>query len=237
MKKIFRITLKALIFLALLLLLLFGIGYLVYDKKLPTGVIGTEADALAQKMLTALQINEYENTRFIEWSFLNGKHQYKWDKHKGKVDVLWSENKVILDLNNPAQSIVYRNNKKLIGPDRSSFIETAQSYFNNDSFWLAAPFKVFDKGTIRSIVTLKNNEKALLVLYTKGGSTPGDSYLWKLGPNGFPKSFQMWVSIIPYGGLEATWDDWQIMESGAFLPASHQLGPFTLNMGNVRAYP
>ena len=75
-----------------------------------------------------------------------------------------------------------------------------------------------------------------MVTYTRGGSTPGDSYLWKLQPNGFPESFKMWVQIIPIGGLEATWDDWQLVESGAFLPKSHQLGPLTIDMGAVKGY-
>ncbi|MGS0527908.1 hypothetical protein ACU8V7_24695 [Zobellia nedashkovskayae] len=96
-------------------------------------------------------------------------------------------------------------------------------FFNNDSFWLVAPFKVFDSGTQRSLVTLEDGSNALMITYSSGGSTPGDSYLWHLGPNGLPESYQMWVSIIPIGGLKATWDDWKIMESGAFLPTSHKL--------------
>jgi hypothetical protein len=83
---------------------------------------------------------------------------------------------------------------------------------------------------------LKDGTQALLVTYTSGGDTPGDSYLWKLQPNGFPISFKMWVSIIPIGGIEASWDEWQVTESGAFLPARHSIGPITLDMGDVRGY-
>ena len=101
---------------------------------------------------------------------------------------------------------------------------------------MVAPFKVFDKGTSRSIVTLEDGSEGLLVSYASGGTTPGDSYLWKLQANGFPESYQMWVGIIPIGGMEATWEDWQIMDSGCFLPTSHKLGPVTLFMGNVKAY-
>ena len=120
--------------------------------------------------------------------------------------------------------------------ERYKTIKKAIDLFNNDSFWLVAPFKVFDKGVERRIVPMDDGTKALLITYTSGGSTPGDSYLWELQPNGFPISFKLWVKIIPIGGLKATWDDWQLTESGAFLPKTHSLGPIKLDMGNVKAY-
>ena len=101
---------------------------------------------------------------------------------------------------------------------------------------MVAPYKVFDKGTKRSIVITEDGSEALLVTYTSGGDTPGDSYLWLLNDNGFPYSFKMWVKVLPIGGLQADWDDWLVSKSGAFLPKSHKIGPITLSMGDVRAY-
>ena len=120
--------------------------------------------------------------------------------------------------------------------EKEKLVDKALKNFNNDSFWLVAPYKVFDSGTERSIVTLEDGTEALLVTYTSGGTTPGDSYLWLLNENAFPRAFKMWVKIIPVGGLEASWDDWVITQSGAFLPKSHTLGPVNLSMGNVKAY-
>ena len=105
-------------------------------------------------------------------------------------------------------------------------IDKGVKYFNNDSFWLVAPYKVFDKGTERRLVTLENNKKALLVTYTSGGSTPGDSYLWHLDKDGKPTNFQMWVDILPIDGLTATWNNWITTDSGAQLPNFHKLGFF-----------
>ncbi|MDT0607679.1 hypothetical protein [Croceitalea rosinachiae] len=119
---------------------------------------------------------------------------------------------------------------------KKNIIKKALKYFNNDSFWLVAPYKVFDKGTERSIVDLEDGSKGLLVTYTSGGDTPGDSYLWILNENGFPNSYKMWVSTIPIGGIEASWDDWVVVESGAFLPKSHEFGPIKLEMGQVKGY-
>jgi hypothetical protein len=43
----------------------------------------------------------------------------------------------------------------------------------------------------------------------------------------------MWVSIIPIGGLEATWEDWKEFE-GAMLATSHKLGPVEIPVGNIK---
>ena len=227
------------IFTALTLLLIISITaiYLIHNKALPEGENRPQADALAEKMLKAVNEEAYRNTRYLEWTFRNGEHVYKWDKALGLVAISWDDFSINLNLNTPHKSEVAKNGIKLkSGAKRDAVISEALSLFNNDSFWLVAPFKVFDKGTERSIVKLEDGTNALLVTYTSGGSTPGDSYLWKLQPNGFPDSFQMWVKIIPIGGFEASWDDWQLTESGAFLPKSHILGPMKLDMGDVKAY-
>ncbi|MRH99579.1 hypothetical protein GH721_03440 [Kriegella sp. EG-1] len=212
------------------------IAYFIYDKPLPESKQIEGADRLAEKMLSAINSEMYEKTRFLEWSFSGGKHKYKWDKKRGRVLISWDDYKVNLNLNKPSKSSATDNGLKVTSKSLDDLIKTAQKYFNNDSFWLVAPFKVFDKGTMRSIVLLENGSEGLMVTYESGGTTPGDTYLWKLKANGFPESFQMWVKIIPIGGLEATWDDWKIMENGLLLPASHKIGSMTLNMGNVKAY-
>lgn len=232
LRKIGRVILGFL----LLLVVGFGVLYFMYNEKLPEGKSGGEADVIAQKMLRAVNYEAYKNTRYLEWSFDGGEHQYKWDKENGKVDVKWDDYTVNLNLNDTASSLVHKENMSLSAKESRDLTITAWNYFNNDSFWLVAPFKVFDKGTSRSLVTLEDGSEGLLVTYASGGTTPGDSYLWKLQANGFPESYQMWVGIIPIGGIEATWEDWQVMDSGVFLPTSHKLGPVTLFMGNVKAY-
>ena len=236
MNRFLKRALKVLLIVLGLLMLTAGILYFSFNESLPVGTNPKDADALAQKMLIAVKNSEYESTRFLEWSFAGGRHSYKWDKENGKVEVKWSKYLVNLNLNKTNKSIVFDNGKRVIGSEKLKLISKALAYFNNDSFWLVAPFKVFDSGTTRSIVTLENGSEALLVTYKSGGTTPGDSYLWELQENGFPISFKMWVKIIPIGGLKATWNDWQVMENGVFLPVSHKIGPVTLDMGEVRAY-
>lgn len=232
----FKKLLRILGLIVLMLVIGFGVLYAIYNEPLPEGRSGPEADALANKMLVSLNHDLYNNTRFLEWSFRNDSHFYVWDRVKKTVEVQWDSYRVDLDLINTGSSIGYKNGERLNANENEDIVEDAIAMFNNDSFWLVAPYKVFDPGTQRQVITLEDGSEALLVTFNSGGTTPGDSYLWILQPSGFPKSFKMWVKIIPIGGVEATWDEWLVAESGAFLPKSHEMGPLELSMGDVKGY-
>lgn len=214
-------------------LVIFG---LAVHERLPEGQSGKGADLLASKMLDALNYQAYETTRYLEWSYRNGANSYKWDKELGLCSVKWEDYEATLNLVHPDQSKVIKDGGSLTPKEAKELLAHAFKLFHNDSFWLVAPYKVFDKGTEREIVVLENGDEALLVTYSLGGTTPGDSYLWLLNEQGFPEAFKMWVKIIPIGGVEASWDQWVVAETGAFLPKSHKLGPLTLGMGNVKGY-
>jgi len=208
------------------LLLFVGVYYFANNESLPKGTKGKEAEELAQKMMNAINKKAFDTTEIIEWNF-RGKHQYKWKKQEGLVEVSWDDNQVVLNLNDTSKS--KGENQKII--------QTALDYFNNDSFWLVAPYKVFDDGVERSVVKYEDKD-ALMVTYTSGGSTPGDSYLWILDSTYVPTSFKMWTQIIPIGGVSATWNDMTTADAGIKLPTKHILSLFgmELNMGDVKAY-
>ncbi|MBO3098924.1 hypothetical protein [Gelidibacter pelagius] len=220
-KKVLKIIAGVIVFFTLPTLLFFGFLYLKYDEDLPTGIKGEPAELLATKMLNALDHEAYKNTNYIEWTF-NKRHHYKWNKAKNNCQVYWKSYRVDLDLNDPSKSEAFENEEKVDKESSKKLIEKAISNFNNDSFWLVAPYKVFDPGTERRIVTLEDGSEGLLVTYTSGGTTPGDSYLWHLDASGKPTSFQMWVDILPINGLKASWSDWRTTESGAQLPTFHK---------------
>lgn len=232
LKKILKIIVGVLVFLTLPSLLLFGFLYFKYNQPMPSGKTGVEADLLAQKMLNSLDYKAYENTDFIAFSFKNS-HHYKWRKADNKCEVSWKNFKVNLNLNNPQESEVFVANNFYEGQDKEKLINKATSYFNNDTFWLIAPYKVFDEGTERRLVTTSAGKEALLITYTSGGSTPGDSYLWHLNEQGQPESFQMWVSILPIGGLEASWSDWTTCETRAQLPTFHKMLILGIELDNI----
>ena len=221
MIKILKKIGKILLGLLLSLVIIFSVVYFLYNEKLPKAEMSVEADLLAQKMLKAVHHDSYEKTQYIEWSFA-GRHHYKWNKQRKLVEVKLDDKIVQLNLQSPDSSSVKVSNSEVSGSARSEIIEQAIAHFNNDSFWLVATHKVFDPGTERGVVALANGDEALLVTYTAGGSTQGDSYLWLLDETGLPVAFKMWVSIFPIGGVEATWESWQTAESGALFPSHHK---------------
>ena len=222
LKKTSKIIAGIIIFLTLPSVLFFGFVYFKYSEDLPQGIHGVEADALAKNMLDALDYESYEKTKYIEWTFKN-KHRYKWDKANSICEVRWKDYKVDLHLNYIDRSKAYIHSFNVIGEQRDELVTTALEYFNNDSFWLVAPYKVFDEGVTRSLVKTENNKEALLVTYNKGGTTPGDSYLWEFDDDGKPKSFKMWTDLVPIDGLGASWTDWTTTSSGAQLPTLHKI--------------
>lgn len=232
-KKTLKIIVGVIIFLTLPSILFFGFLYFKYNEELPTGIQSEQADALAYKMLDALDYEAYKATQHIEWTFKK-RHHYEWDKVNNTCNVYWRENKVVLDLNDTSKSKVYIHNFKNESEMAQELIDKAITYFNNDSFWLVAPYKVFDTGVERRLVKTDDNKEALLVTYTSGGSTPGDSYLWLLNDEGKPTAFKMWTSILPIDGLEASWNDWTTTESGAQLPTFHKLLFLGLEINDVK---
>ncbi|WP_111307214.1 hypothetical protein [Confluentibacter sediminis] len=230
-KKILKIITGVIIFFTLPSLLLFGYVFFKYNEELPIGISGEKADALAYKMLDALDYDAYKNTNYIEWDFKN-RHHYKWKKKENICDVYWEEFRVTLNLKNPDLSRAYVHSFKIEGDMAKELKEKALKYFYNDSFWLTAPYTVFNKDVERKLV----NNNSLLVTYNSGGVTPGDSYLWEFDKDGKPKSFKIWASILPIDGLEATWTDWKTAETGAILPTFHKLLFLGLDIELIETY-
>lgn len=192
-----------------------------------------KANELADKILKAINHEAYQKTNFIEWSFRE-KRFFKWDKKNNIVDVSWDSIRVNLHTKANEKSTIYFNEIQQTFDE--NIVKNAVDIFNNDSFWLVAPHKLYDFGVIRSIQKVDEKD-ALLVKYTTGGSTPGDSYLWILDETNMPISFKMYVPSMKMEGLEATWDDWVVTESATLLPKNHLVaGKTILNMGDVKGY-
>ena len=64
-----RKILKGLGIIVALLIIVGAIFYVVNDEPLPTGMKGEKAEALATKMMHALNYEAYNNTEVLEWSF------------------------------------------------------------------------------------------------------------------------------------------------------------------------
>jgi len=194
--------------------------YLIKNESLPQGTDGPEADNLALEMMESLNKSAWDTTSEVSWTF-KGIHHYEWNRTENSVLVKWDENEVLLNTINQTGVVIHP--EKIREEGKEKLIKQAFGYFNNDSFWLCAPFKAFDPGTERSLIIFKDGREGLKITYTSGGSTPGDSYVWILDDNHKPKSVKMWVSILPLGGMEFTWENYLTLKSGAMIAQDHIL--------------
>ncbi len=230
-KFIFKI---AVVLLGVTAILFLGI-YLIYNSDLPKGITGEKANNLAYKISSSIGYEAYQHTDFISWDVRE--YAYRWDKVNKIVVVEWDNNYVLYNQDEPHNSVVAKptNCSDTI---KKQLIAKAESKFNNDSFWLVAPFKFFDTGVERVYIEATENENAsLLITYKSGGTTPGDSYQWFVDENFMPTHFKMWVQIIPIGGLPATWANWKKMNTGIKL--SHEkkiLNSIPFPISNIKAW-
>lgn len=212
MKKLLRIILKFFLGLIGILLIAFVVLKLVYNEDLPEGQSGAKADALAKNILKAINHKEFTHAKEIHWTF-RGVNHYEWQLQDNVVKVSWADYQVTYYTKALDQSTALQNGKPLTGQAKDKAIDYAVNNFNNDSFWLIAPHKLFDSGTTRALVKEEGKNK-LLVQYTSGGTTPGDAYLWEVDNNYRPIVMKMWVRILPFDGLEANWKNWQMTKGG-----------------------
>jgi hypothetical protein len=217
------------------LLILFTGAYLLYNEPLPQGTSGPAADQLGQKMMSAVGSENLDNTALLSWTFA-GSHHYVWDRKRNLVEVAWGDTQVLLNLDSWEKGRAYEDGKEVTDSgELDKKRGKAWEFFVNDSFWFIAPTKAFDEGVKRSLVKQKDGTEALLVTYTSGGVTPGDSYLWLLDDKGLPYAFKLWVSIIPIGGIKATWSDWKTLKSGLKVATVHKLGPVPLTFSETKS--
>lgn len=229
-KIIRRIGWGILILVTSLLSILLVIGFIM-NKPLPKGSSGPEADALARKMVSAVNDTAWDQVNVISWDFVGGV-KHLWDRKRMLDRVQWSDNEVFINLSTKTGK-AFKNGKEVFDKDAEALLNSAWERWVNDAFWLNPVVKAFDDGVTRSVVQLEDGSEGLMVSYSSGGVTPGDAYLWELDENFRPVAWQLWVKIVPVGGIRFTWEDWQQTTEGAWLSATHE-GPFTLRISDIQ---
>lgn len=232
MKKLFKILLKIVLGLLAFLLVGFIVLKLVFNEDIPQGEQGAKADELGYAILEAINHKEFTQVTEIHWTF-RGVNRYVWKVQQNAVDVFWDDYKVAYVTTYPQISFAWKDGKKLTGAELQKAIDYAGTNFNNDSFWLVAPHKIMDIGTERELIQEDGKEK-LLVRYTTGGTTPGDVYVWEVDGNNKPIAFKMWVSILPFDGLQANWNNWQMTNGGFPMATSRSLYGIEIPITSVK---
>jgi hypothetical protein len=199
-------------------------GFFAHESR-PEGDRPELAEAYTDSMLNALNAEAYAEIKILRWSFPRG-HDFVWNRENGAVNVRWDDYEVNLNTET-REGLATRSGEPLWAEEKEEALTMAWRYFANDSFWLIAPYKIRDPGTTRTFIET-NEGPGILVTYSSGGVTPGDTYLWILDDNHLPKKWKLWVQIIPVGGLAFTWEGWQSYQ-GAMIASDH-IGPFGVNI-------
>ncbi|MFK7985417.1 MAG: hypothetical protein AB8I08_05255 [Sandaracinaceae bacterium] len=210
-----------------------GIFIVVANEPRPNGTTGEAADALAASLEESVNLEAWEQTGAVQWDF-GGRQQHLWDRQRHVARVRFDDAEALIHVGGP-HGRAYVNGAEVHGEEAAAILERAYASFINDSFWLNPLAKFRDEGVTRSLVRLDGGRQGLLIGYGAGGLTPGDAYLWIPDSNGRPARWKMWVSIIPVGGVETSWDGWQELDTGAWVSTDH-VGPFglALQLTNVR---
>lgn len=227
-KKPLKIILGIVVFITLPSLLFCAYIYFKHHEELPFGTEGKQADELAQKMVKALNKKAYDSTNTFEWTFKSRRH-YKWEKHKNCAEVYWEDNKVKLFFDDSTLNQAYVHSFKVDGELAEELITKAIKHYKNDSFWVFAPYQVFDTNVKRALVNTTRG-KALLITY----KDTNESYLWHLDNEGKPITFKMWTPKSPVDGLEASWSDWTTTDTNAQVPTFHKILFFGMEITDIK---
>jgi hypothetical protein len=229
MGPIVKKSLRVLGVLVALLAALVAGAWLFYRHPMPAAAHG-DGDALARRMLAAVHADDWARTGAVRWTFFNG-DRHLWDRIRSLDRFEHGDLRVLIDLDT-RRGAAWRGARALSGAELDAALDTAWRRWINDSFWLNPVVKAFDEGVSRSVVRVEGRD-ALLLRYRSGGVTPGDSYLWLLDEDGRPRAWRMWVSIIPVGGMEASWEGWTRLSTGALVATRHTLGPRRMELRDV----
>lgn len=202
------------------------------NRPMPRGVVGPEAEALTDSMMAAVNCSTWNRLRYVAWTY-QGKHQYVWDKLYNLAEIKYRDIRVLINLNT-LDGIVWKNGVRLDMQAKRQYLSHAWKIWCNDSFWLNPICKLRDGGAVRRLVTIDDSTHALLVTYTRGGMTPGDSFLWYPNEDFMPVAWRMWVRLLPIRGLKATWEQWTTT-GNVRISTQHHVGPYRIQITDLRS--
>lgn len=219
-------------FLLLALPCLLLVGCAGVDKAITEKDTGPKADSLAQRIMKATAYEAWQETGIVSWTF-SGRNKHIWDRQRKYSRVEWGKHVVLFD-HTTKKGKAWKNDQRVEGEALTKLIDEAWNKWANDSFWLNPFEKLYDDGTERAYVRTEEGDDALLITYTSGGNTPGDSYLWITDESGLPKKVKMWVSVIPIKGVPVSWEGWQTLSTGAKAAGVHKMSFITLELTDIK---
>lgn len=201
---------------------------LVAAIVLPTAARADEkADGVARELIATLGgETAWEKARHFRFDFVverEGKRaaefRHAWDRYTGDYRVSGADKSgapwVVYFNVNTREGTASVNDRPVEGEEKGKLLETAYGRFINDSYWLLAPWKVFDPGVVRTYEGEKPGPEGELcdvirLSFANVGLTPKDVYWLWITREG--RRMVQWQYVL--GGAQeepttAPWKDWR----------------------------
>jgi hypothetical protein len=225
---------------------------LVFAAALP-GVADEKADALARELVAAMGgTAAWEKARQFQFDFVVEREEkavarfsHAWDRYTGDyrltgTDKAGAPYAVYFNVNT-RQGRVIVNGRPVEGDPASEQLQSAYERFINDTYWLLAPWKVFDPGVHRAYDAEKPCPQGgvcdvLKLSFDENvGLTPRDLYWLWIPRDG--RHLVQWQYVLN-GASEppttAAWNDWKTFD-GILLSLERPMSgrPVTIRFENV----
>ncbi len=211
--------------------------FLLGRRELPKGgKQGAVAEALTRKIERAVRLDRWQKTAAVSFCFALQNNLHFRDNQRGYHEVIWQSSKGVYRVHYDchANFIVWLNESILTDKKEAwKAYEKAYALHTNDFFWLQ-PFAQLRAPGSKRFYLQKN---ALLVQYTSGGVTPGDSFLIITNDQGLPIRWEMWVSVLPIlKGYTVSFEDWHTSRTGALFSLMHRSPLLDVPITQLKVY-
>jgi hypothetical protein len=215
-----------------------------------------KADQVARELVTALGgQSAWEKARQLRFDFIVEREgtrvaefHHVWDRYTGDYRLLGTDKSgapfaVYFNVNT-RDGVAFMNGKPVEGDEKKKMLEKAYGRFINDSYWLLAPWKVFDPGVHRDYDGEKTGPDGALcdvlrLSFESVGLTPKDVYWMWITRDG--RHMVQWQYVL--GGAQeepttALWKDWRTIGGIAVSLEKEIVGrPAKIRFDNVAVSP
>ncbi|MFT6811331.1 MAG: hypothetical protein ACJA01_004579 [Saprospiraceae bacterium] len=152
-------------------------------EKINSFQLDAQTDSIVNKTVDAMGgYQKWKAIHYISWTFF-GRRDLIWDKYGNRVriDSPGDSSIYILNMDDMSGRVLLHGQEVMHSDSLSKYLNIAKRIWINDSYWLAMPFKLEDKGVstkyVRSDTTLVGSAADVLQLTFDGvGVTPQNKY-------------------------------------------------------------
>ncbi len=215
-------------------LLLFALVAFFLDQPLPAGREGPDAEQLRAKIERAAGLDAWNKTAALSFFFPLSSTRHFRDNFRAYREVVWEEGKVTyaVQYDQHANFLAVADGKRVSHDAGWKLYEEADKRHTNDFFWLHP----FSQMRAPGAKVLFVGKRALLLQYESGGYTPGDSYLFVVNEDSFPIRWQLWASVLPWDGIEFSFEEWHTCSTGARFSLRHKHTLFDVPIRDLKCY-